>query len=133
MEFIVVSISQHHLGYETDTSYLFIKAIDNYHGYKISPTKLEFMLCPAGYCCASDTTPCDSYNTCRHGRAGMLCGSCDTHHKLSYLTNECIPKGKPCSVRAFSLYFVVYSLVYTVVFIIVVSAADIIAFVKVSY
>ena len=109
-----------------------IKAIDNYYGYKISPTKLEFMLCPSGYCCASDTTLCVTYNTCRVGRAGLLCGSCDEDHKLSFLTNDCIPKGGPCNVIEFTTYFVVYSLVYTMVFIIIVSAADIIALVKVS-
>ena len=109
-----------------------IKAIDNYFGYKISPTKLAFMLCPSGYCCASDTTPCDTYNTCLAGRTGILCGSCDDHHKLSFLTKDCIPKGIPCDIKLFSTYFIVYSLVYTMVFIVVVSAADIVALVKVS-
>ena len=104
-----------------------ILAVDNYYGYKISPTKLKFMLCPSGYCCASDTTPCDTYSTCQAGRAGILCGACDNEHKLSFLTNDCIPKGGPCDTGAFSVYFVVYSLLYTLAFIIVVSATDIIA------
>ena len=109
-----------------------IKAIDNYYGYKISPTELRFMLCPSGYCCASDTTPCDSYNTCRFGRTGLLCGTCDENHKLSFITKDCIPKGGPCSVKLFTMYFVSYSIVYTLVFIVIVSAADIVTMVKVS-
>ena len=110
-----------------------IKSIDNYFGYKTSPTKLEFLLCPSGYCCASDTIPCDTYNTCAPGRSGILCGSCDNYHKLSFLTNNCIPKGAPCDVKIFSAYVVCYSLVYTMAFIIIVSAADIIAIIKVSF
>ena len=109
-----------------------IKAIDNYYGYRISATnQLKFLLCPSGFCCASDTTPCSTYNTCHAGRAGLLCGSCEENYKLSFLSEECIPKEGSCDVKVFTAYFVVYSLLYTLVFIAIVSAADIVAMVKV--
>ena len=72
--------------------------LENHWGYKKSEKEIIFTQCPSGYCCSADTTPCLSYDTCRKGRAGLLCGSCDDEHKLSFLNDGCIPKGKPCNL-----------------------------------
>ena len=60
-----------------------IKSKGNYWGYVNSQTgEIEFLRCPSTYCCAS-LVECSSYDTCRNGRTGRLCGSCPERTSIS--------------------------------------------------
>ena len=55
-----------------------VRAIDNYWGTKVSRSELKFWPCPGGYCCSSQSTPCQTWDTCRHRRTGVnhYCFNC---------------------------------------------------------
>ena len=108
-----------------------VKAVDNYWGYKHGDSRVSFKVCPERYCCSSDTLPCDSYNTCALGRSGVLCGSCDTGYKQSFVTDGCIPTGDvECSLQVFVVYFVLYTLFYTLIFVCITNQEDIVLAIK---
>ena len=51
-----------------------IKAENNFWGF-IHGGEIKFISCPFGYCCFEKE--CKHYFSCRTGRAGNLCGSCE--------------------------------------------------------
>lgn len=78
---------------------------------------MEFIQCPAGYCCSQKTAPCASYNTCAAGRKGYLCGSCSTGYSQSFISNGCVKKAEvKCSASIFAMYFIIVSVMYTIIF-----------------
>ena len=107
-----------------------VKSVDNYWGYKRTPSELSFYLCPNQYCCSREGRKCTAYNTCAHGRDGTLCGSCAAGFKQSFVTTDCIPQGAECKTDLFLLYIVLYSFAYTLLFVVVTNIADIVAGVK---
>ncbi len=54
--------------------------------------ELEFLQCPAGYCCSGgDSSTCNMYNYCAGNKTGTLCGACQEDFSVSILTGACTP------------------------------------------
>ena len=91
--------------------------LDNYWGYQWSESTILFTACPPGFCCSSKTTPCKSFDTCKEGRTGKLCGSCKDGYSLSFLSGECVKKLKEkCDLNMFVSVLVGVSLIYSTLF-----------------
>ena len=109
---------------------VYVKSLDNYWGYRKNFEELSFFICPTGYCCSADTTPCLTYNTCSRGRTGTLCGTCSAGYKQSFLTKNCIPQGEECNFNLFIVYLLMFSVLYTSVFVIITNIKDLIYWIK---
>ena len=107
-----------------------VRSLDNHYGYITNDLRIQFQICPIGYCCTKETVTCIRYDTCAHGRSGTLCGSCAEGFKLSFLTPECIPKGELCNFLWFAFGVVGFTIAYTATFIIITNIGDIIENIK---
>ena len=59
---------------------------------------LEFVRCPAGYCC--DAPPCGGFAACAAGRGGPLCGAC-TAGRSAGLDGRCVADAE-CSALPYA-------------------------------
>ena len=76
----------------------------NFWGYRTQSTKhIAFLPCPSGYCCSHANTMCTSYNTCKYGRKGILCGACKDNFIQSFSSDGCIFKDNKCN----SVFFII--------------------------
>ncbi|XP_066926100.1 uncharacterized protein [Clytia hemisphaerica] len=83
-----------------------IKARDNFYGFANEYREYEFVLCPEGYCCSLDTSPCVTPTTCSSNRTGLLCGSCEKDHFLN-LNNQCVHNSK-CTKKSQHIYWILF-------------------------
>lgn len=71
-----------------------IRSKGAYWGYKKSTNEIEFLPCPASYCCPS-LRQCSSYNTCAENRQGRLCSDCRSGYSCSLNSNkQCVSSSK---------------------------------------
>ena len=66
-----------------------VRSRKNFYGFVDGKGYLEFIQCPAGYCCSS-TEECKTIKSCRQHRSGRLCGRCEAGYQISYATNKCV-------------------------------------------
>mgnify|MGYP002803875948 CR=1 FL=1 len=98
-----------------------LQVLPNFWGYKIQmdPPTIQFSRCPVGYCCqpTSSQKSCFSYNTCKSGRHGRLCGACKPGYSETLFTTSC-RKSEKCKdywfwpiavifVLSFSIYLII--------------------------
>lgn len=72
-----------------------IRARANFWG-RLEGDKIEMIPCPKGYCCNRE--PCESYDSCRSHRTGILCGHCPDGYTEGMSSTECYPNEK-CDER----------------------------------
>ena len=66
----------------------------NYYGFKTNNSNnIEYIPCPALYCCSSETKQCSSYDTCNTNRVGHICGRCKTGYYEDFFHQGCVKKG----------------------------------------
>ena len=86
--------------------------IDNHWGGFKKKGQLAFVQCPNGFCCSSQSTRCSSYNTCKKGRSGTLCGACAGNYTLTFTSSDCVVSdGGECDQVIFIVYFLGLSFV----------------------
>ena len=83
-----------------------IRSRKNFYGYSRHENDLEFILCPAGYCCSSEDQ-CQTIKDCQKERIGRLCGKCKDGYQISYATNKCFRETlcTPTKRKLFWIYF----------------------------
>ncbi|XP_068686624.1 uncharacterized protein [Montipora foliosa] len=66
-----------------------IVAEPNFWGFEqVSPPKLQFTMCPMGYCASPKESEFPDYNSCQGNRSGILCGHCkESYTETLYSTN----------------------------------------------
>ena len=85
-----------------------IVAVPNQWGF-IHGREMSFDICPSQYCCQA--SPCESYDTCKLGRSGRMCGECSVGYQLSVLNDDCI-QAKLCQESWLSAVIVISGLIY---------------------
>ncbi|XP_066918639.1 uncharacterized protein [Clytia hemisphaerica] len=93
-----------------------IKSKGNYWGYINNQTgEINFLRCPSTYCCKS-LGHCTSYDTCRNGRTGQLCGSCPEGTSISIFDGlRCT--GNSCDNQMIWIVIAIDSVVTLLIFI----------------
>ena len=102
-----------------------IRAKNNFWGYEINTFEVQFINCPFGYCCSGSS--CRTYNSCRPGREGILCGSCSKGLTENVMTSDCI---EPTTCRH-PLFWLVFSLIGFIYFLALMYWKEVINLVKI--
>lgn len=77
----------------------------NYYGYRTKNYDVEYIPCPAQYCCSSKGRPCTSYSTCNWHRQGTLCGHCQDGYFESFFQQGCLKKGTCTQQITFWIFY----------------------------
>ncbi len=84
----------------------------NYWGYWYQG-KLQFIQCPAGYCCSGgDSSICNVYDYCAGNRTSTLCGACQEGLSVSILTGACTPDTQCKGDQWFWLFALLSAMAY---------------------
>ena len=70
-----------------------ILAKRNFWGFEkqSNPPKLQFTMCPVGYCDPPDKTNFPKFNGCQNNRSGELCGRCNEGYTETLYSTNCRP------------------------------------------
>ena len=91
-----------------------IRSSTNFWGYATKEdNKIKFHACPSGYCCTDGE--CLSYNSCKKGRTGVLCGRCVKGATENLISSDCLPF-RQCSNEWFYPLMAIAGISYVIFF-----------------
>ena len=91
-----------------------IRSSTNFWGYATKEDdKIKFHACPSGYCCTDGE--CLSYNSCKKGRMGVLCGRCVKGTTENLISSDCFPF-RQCSNEWFYPLMAIAGISYVIFF-----------------
>ena len=91
-----------------------IRSADNFWGHTTEKNNnIKFHACPSGYCCSGKD--CLTYNSCRKGREGILCGRCVKGATENLISSDCL-QFRQCKNEWFYMLVIVAGICYIVFF-----------------
>ncbi len=89
-----------------------IATLPDYWGFSDEKGKVRTIRCPENYCCES-TESCRGINSCRKGRAGRLCGVCESNMTETLFSPACVPT-ETCEAHLVMALYISAALTYTI-------------------
>ncbi|XP_077979691.1 uncharacterized protein LOC144435027 [Glandiceps talaboti] len=118
----ITNITCHHCPKGANCAATSLKSKANHWGYE-EDDRVNFLLCPPGYCCHGNTDSiCDDFQSCHDGRIGALCGNCQSGYTES-ITTICVANDKCEESDIIYWILVIVIIIFIIVFSLMLSGA----------